>query len=554
MDYQAGSFVLQSGWKDGAALSERYDAIVVGGGHNGLTAAAYLAKAGARTLLVESRSDLGGASRTEQPWGPEYKVTALSYVVSLMPQTLVKELNLASHGYRIYPQGSYFIPFHDGEVLALAGKSPEGKRDEIARFSRRDARALEEWDAWIGNLGALLGPLLTIPAPALGSRRPEELLDQLKFLWKMRGFDVRTTADFIRLMTMSIADLLDDWFESPQIKAMLAVSGVIGTWAGPFEPGTAYVMLHHHIGDIGQGRAGEWGFPEGGMGGLATALAASARSFGAEIRTSSPVAAVTTSGGRATGIVLESGDEILGRCVVTSVHPQIAFLKHLDRSELPDDFIEDIERWNTRSGVVKINLALAELPKFRACPRVSPDIHGAAIVHADTIEQIEEAFLDARSGRPATLPFADVCIPSVLDPTLAPGDRHLMSMFTQWVPETWAQLPDDVALEAYVDRMLDAFDDLAPNFKSSILHRQVIGPHEMERDYHLIGGNIFHGELSPEQLFHMRPAPGYADYSTPVHGLYQCGSATHGGGGVTGIPGRNVVRRIRKDRRKGKMR
>jgi phytoene dehydrogenase-like protein len=350
-------------------------------------------------------------------------------------------------------------------------------------------------------------------------------------------------------MTMSIADLLDDWFESPQVKTMLAVSGVIGTWAGPFEPGTAYVMLHHHIGDLGDGRVGQWGFPEGGMGAVADSLARSAQSFGAEVRTSSPVARILTAAERAVGVALGDGTEISSDLVVTATHPQIAFLKHLDPRELPDEFVTDLKRWNTRSGVVKINLALSELPEFSAAPGHAPHIQGATIVHAHSIEHIEEAFIEARSGRPATLPFADMCIPSYFDSTLAPEGHHIMSMFTQWVPCEWATAPHHVALDAYVDRMIDAVGELAPNLKSSILHRQVIGPHEMEREYGLIGGNIFHGELSPEQLFHLRPSPGYADYRTPIKNLYQCGSATHGGGGVTGIPGRNVVAEIKKDRR-----
>jgi phytoene dehydrogenase-like protein len=527
----------------------RYDAVVIGGGHNGLVAAAYLARGGAKTLVLEARDNVGGASTTEQPWGPEFNVSALSYVVSLMPPRLVTDLKLRQFGYKVYPQESYFMPRFDGDALVMGGKNPAEKRAEIARYSKRDAEALDKWNDWIGGLGAMLAPLLMQPAPVAGSKKPADLLSTARVGWRFRKLGVRGVADLTRLMTMSISDLLDNWFESPQVKAMLAVSGVIGTWAGPAEPGTAYVMLHHHIGDLGDGRVGQWGFAQGGMGGVANAIASSARSFGAEIRTGSPVAKILTREGRATGVALNSGEEISADTVVTATHPKIAFLQQLDKSELPDDFVTDIERWNSRSGVVKINLALAELPEFTSAPGAAPHIQGGTIAFAQDIEQIERAFQDARSGRAAELPFADMCIPSFFDSSLAPEGKHVMSMFTQWVPHTWADNPDQSALDAYADRMIDAVGELSPNLKGSILHRQVIGPREMQEGYGLIGGNIFHGELSPEQLFHLRPAPGYADYRTPVKNLYQASSATHGGGGVTGIPGLNVVEQIRRDRR-----
>lgn len=535
------------------SLMNRYDAVVVGGGHNGLVAAAYLARGGASTLLLEARGKVGGASTTEQPWGPEFNVSALSYVVSLLPPRLVDELKLRQFGYKVYPQESYFMPRTDGDALVMGGKNPAERRAEIARYSKRDAEALERWDEWIGALGALLAPLLMQPAPAVGSRRPRDLAASARVGWRFRKLGVRGVADLTRLMTMSISDLLDDWFESPQVKAMLAVSGVIGTWAGPAEPGTAYVMLHHHIGDLGDGHVGQWGFAQGGMGAVANAIASSARSFGAEIRTGSPVERILTRNGRATGVALKGGEEISAGVVVTATHPKIAFLQQLDRTELPGDFVTDIERWNSRSGVVKINLALAELPEFTSAPGAAPHIQGGTIAFAQDVEHIERAFQDARSGRAAGLPFADMCIPSYFDPSLAPEGKHVMSLFTQWVPHTWANEPDQSALDAYADRMIDAVSELSPNLKGSILHRQVIGPHEMQEDYGLVGGNIFHGELSPEQLFHLRPAAGYADYRTPIRNLYQASSATHGGGGVTGIPGLNVVGQIKRDRRLRKL-
>jgi phytoene dehydrogenase-like protein len=528
---------------------ERYDAIVVGGGHNGLVAAAYLARDGLRTLVCEAREVVGGAAVTERPFGPGYQVTSLSYVVSLLPPAILRDLDLVRHGYEVYPQGPYFAPHARGTYLELAD-DPARRRAEIAKFSARDADALARWDAWMGKLAGVLGPLLSTVPPRLGSRRPADLADQARLAWRLRGLDTRGVADVTRLFTLSIADLLDEFFESPELQAVLGVSGVIGTWAGPRAPGTAYVMAHHHIGDVGDGHLGGWGFPKGGMGGVTQAMAAAARALGAEIRTSAPVRRITTSGGRATGVVLDGGEELAADLVVAATHPRITFLEQLDRSELPQEFVADIERWKSRSGTVKVNLAVDRLPEFAARPGFDPQVHGGTIVLAESLDDMEAAFQDAAAGRPSTLPFADVCIPSVFDRTLAPEGHHIVSMFTQWVPHTWAGKPMDQELEAHADRVVARFEAVAPGFTDSILFRQVVGPYQMEHEYGLVGGNIFHGELSASQLFHTRPAAGYADYRTPVRGLYQAGSATHGGGGVTGIPGRNVARQVRRDRRR----
>ena len=528
---------------------ERYDAIVVGGGHNGLVAAAYLARDGLRTLVCEAREVVGGAAVTERPFGPDYRVTSLSYVVSLLPPAIVRDLDLARHGYEVYPQGPYFAPHARGTYLEFAS-DPARRRAEIAKFSARDADALERWDAWMGKLAAVLGPLLSTVPPRLGSRRPADLAEQARLAWKLRGLDTRGVADVTRLFTLSIADLLEEFFESPELQAVLAVSGVIGTWAGPRAPGTAYVMAHHHIGDIGDGHLGSWGFPRGGMGGVTQAMAAAAGALGAEIRTSAPVRRITTRGGRSTGVVLEGGEELAADLVVAATHPRITFLEQVDRAELPEEFVTDIERWKTRSGTVKVNLAVDRLPEFAARPGFDPQVHGGTIVLAESLDDMEAAFQDAAAGRPSALPFADICIPSVFDRTLAPDGHHIVSMFTQWVPHAWAGKPMDEELEAHADRVVARFEAVAPGFTDSILFRQVIGPYQMEREYGLVGGNIFHGELSASQLFHTRPAAGYADYRTPIRGLYQAGSATHGGGGVTGIPGRNVVKQVLSDRRR----
>ena len=526
-------------------MAAAYDAIIVGGGHNGLVSAAYLARSGARTLVLEARDHPGGAATTEAPWpeAPDFRVTRLSYVMSLLPPTIIKDLDLARHGYKIFPMGPYYQAFPEGGSIKLYADDAKRNYEEVARWSRRDAEAMPRWDAWLEGLADVLGPLLLTVPPRLGSRKPRDLAETLRLAWRHRGLSVRTIADVTRLMTMSIADLLDDWFESPQVKGALAVNGVIGTWAGPYEAGTAYVMAHHSIGDIGDGHLGNWGFQEGGMGAVAGAIAVAAREAGASIRTGARVHQLLISGGRVTGVVLESGEEINARLVVTSLHPRIAFLDHVGRDNLPQDFVNDIEHWKTRSGVVKINLALAELPDFTADPGTSlQEHHTGSVEMAPTMDYIERAFLDAQDGRAAQRPFSDGVIPTAFDKTLCPDGYHTMSLFTQWVPSDWNLEPHRAELQAYADRMIDVYNEVAPNFKSSILHTDIVGPYDLEHDYGLIGGNIFHGELSLEQLFHMRPAPGFADYRTPISGLYYASSATHAGGGVCGIPGMQAAK------------
>ncbi len=497
--------------------ADPWDAVVVGGGHNGLVAAAYLARAGARTLVCEARHKTGGAATTDAPWpdAPEIKVTRLSYVMSLMPPSIIRDLELVRHGYKVHPMGPYYQAWPDGRSLKIHADDAARNHDEIARFSKRDADAMPRWDAWLGGIADVLAPLLT------------------------------------RLLTMSITDLLDDWFESEQVKASLAINGVIGTWAGPDEPGTAYVMAHHSIGDVGDGHMGSWGFPEGGMGAVADAIRRSAEAAGSCVRTGAPVEHVIVQGGHARGVVLAGGEEVRAPVVVSAVHPRLTFLEQVDRAELPAEFVADVERWRSRSGVVKINLALAELPDFSADPGSHPqEHHSGAIELALSPAYVEQAFQDAKAGRGAERPFVDGCIPSVLDPTLCPDGVHVMSLFAQWCPHEWAWAPHREELEAFADRVVAGYTELAPNLAGAILHREVLGPWQMEQEYGLVGGNIFHGELSLEQLFHQRPAPGYADYRSPVKGLYQASSATHGGGGVCGIPGHHAARAALADHRR----
>ena len=533
-------------------MTESRDVVVVGGGHNGLVAAAYLARNGLRTVVCERREVVGGAAVSEHPFGPDFTVTSLSYVVSLLPPDLVRDLGLARFGYHVYPQGPYFAPRAAGGYLRLPNDRAERHR-EIAKFSAADADAYEEYEAHLAGLGAVLGPLLDEIPPRLGSRRPQDLWRQGLLLRHLRKLDTRGAVDVTRVLTGSIADLVERYFESDAMRGLLSVSGVIGTWAGPRSAGTAYVMLHHHIGDTG-GQTGAWGFPRGGMGGVSNALAAAARSFGAELRTGAEVARIRSSSGRVTGVTLADGEQIDAPVVITTTHPQISFLQLVDPAELPDDFLADIRGWQTRSGTVKINLALDRLPVFASHPGFDPLVHGGTIVLAESLDDVENAYQEAVAGRPSAAPFADICIPSVFDESLAPTGRHVMSMFTQWVPHAYADDPDEAALSAYADRVIGRMEAVAPGFTESVLHRQVIGPHQMQQEYGLVGGNIFHGELSLGQMFHARPAAGYADLRTPVAGLYQAGSATHGGGGVTGIPGRNVVHQVLADRRAARWR
>jgi phytoene dehydrogenase-like protein len=534
-------------------MAGTWDAIVVGGGHNGLTCAAYLARAGLRPLVLEKRSLVGGAAVTEEPW-PGYKVSTLSYVQSLMPPRIIRELELPKRGYKVYPMGPYFMGFPDGSGVVMY-EDRDRRHSEMAKFSRHDADVYDDFVAWKDGLAQVVRHLLWMTPPKLGSRSLPDLLDQLRFAWKLRGLGWRGTADLTRIMTMSAADLLDDWFESDRIKAGLSIDGIIGTWAGPYEPGTAYVLLHHEIGTVDEDEAtapiGGWGYVEGGMGAVSRNLAEAVVEYGGTVRTDASVERILVDGDRAVGVVLESGEEIRAKLVISNAHPQITFLRLLDEHKLPAEFVRDVRNYDTRSGTVKVNLAISELPDFRSHPgtNLQPH-HTGAIELAHSMEYVQRAFDDARQGRGSEHPYCDGVIASTLDSTLAPEGMHIFSMFAQWVPESWRDAPHREEVEAFADRLIDGYTELAPNLRDAIVHRQVIGPYEMEQEYGLIGGNIFHGELTLNQLFHMRPVAGYADYRTPLRGLYQCGSSTHPGGGVTGLPGRNAAREILRDRRR----
>ncbi len=534
------------------ATNNGYDAIIIGGGHNGLVGGAYCARGGARTVVLEARDKVGGAADTSAPFPdhPEIKVTTYSYVMSLMPPTIIRELKLKDFGYNVTPFGPYYQAYPDGRAIKIFADDAKRSYDSIAQFSKKDADTMPRWGDWLKGVADVLGPLLLQVPPRVGSMAPGDLLQQARTAWKVRRLGVRGVADVTRLFSMSVTDLLDQWFESDAVKGMLAVNGVIGTWAGPDEPGTAYVMLHHSIGDVGDGHLGSWGFQEGGMGAVSDSIRRAAENFGCQVRTGAPVAKILVKNGRVTGVALKSGEELHAPMVMTTIHPQIAFLKLIDRAQLPEDFVLDIERWKTRSGVVKINVALSELPSFKADPGTKlQEHHTGSVELCFSPQYAERAFQDAHIERKgATAPFVDGTIPTSLDTTLAPKGIHVFSMFSQWVPDDWNKEPHREELEAYADRAIDMYTQIAPNFKSAVIDRQVIGPYDMEKDLGLIGGNIFHGELSVDQLFHMRPAPGYADYRTPIRGLYHGSCATHAGGGVNGIPAWQAYRQARRDK------
>ncbi len=532
--------------------ANRYDAIIIGGGHNGLVSGAYFARDGLRTVVLEARNKTGGAADTSAPFAdhPEINVTTYSYVMSLMPPTIIRELRLKEFGYDVTPFGPYFQAYPDGRAVTVYPDDSQKSYDSIAEFSKKDADTMPKWEAWLKGVADVLGPLMLRVPPRVGSMHPTDLLSTVQTAWKMRKLGERGVGDVTRLFTMSVSDLLNDWFESDAVKGMLTVNGVIGTWAGPDEPGTAYVMLHHSIGDVGDGHLGSWGFQQGGMGGVSSSIRTAAEAFGCEIRTGARVKKIVVRNGRAVGVVLDDGQELRAPVVVSCIHPQIAFLDLIDRHELPPDFVWDIERWKSRSGVVKINVAISELPDFTAQPgKELQDLHTGSVELCFSSDYAEQAFQDAHLLRkPSVAPFVDGTIPTTMDKKLAPEGTHVFSMFTQWVPDDWVKEPHRDELGAYAKRIFDLYDELAPNFKDSIIDYQVIGPYDMEQDLGLIGGNIFHGELSADQLFFMRPAPGYGDYRTPLKGLYHGSSATHAGGGVNGIPGWQAYRQAKKDR------
>ena len=523
-----------------------YDAIIVGGGHNGLATAAYLGRAGHKTLVLERRPVLGGAAVSEHPW-PGYTVSTLSYVLSLMPPEVIRELELPRHGLKLFPLAAdYYVPFPDGSHLLLT-KDPKQAYEEIGKFSKKDAEAWPLFSAYLAKIARLVRPLLLMTPPAVGAKSPADLLELARFAWKMKGLDVQGTADFVKVMTLSVAELLEEWFESPQVKAARCVSGAIGTYGGPYTPGTAYVLLHHYIGEV-EGQMAEWAFVRGGTGAVSDAIGADAREHGAEIRTGANVSRIRVQAGRAVGVTLADGTEISARMVISNAHPKITFCDLVDSKELPEAFKRAIDNYKTRSGTVKVNLALGEAPRFNGLSEADSATAARSFIQlCDSMEYLEQAFDDAKYGRPSARPYSDGVLPTMVDESLAPAGKQIMSCFTQYVPASWSKAPHRQELEAYADRVVEGYARFAPNLPGAIEHRQVLGPYDMEQEYGLVGGNIMHGDLTLDQLLSWRPVAGYADYRTPIKDLYLCGSGTHPGGGISGINGRNASKEILKD-------
>ncbi|HWO90039.1 MAG TPA: NAD(P)/FAD-dependent oxidoreductase [Gemmatimonadales bacterium] len=511
-----------------------YDAIVVGGGHNGLVCAAYLARAGRRVLVLERRERVGGAAVSEEVF-PGFRFSVFSYVVSLLRPEIIRDLELPRHGLHILPLESTLTPLPDGGYLAQWGDHDQN-RHELARHSPRDADAYDEFGRLMYQMARAVRPILGMMPPDPTSLSPRELLGLLRLTNYFRDLGRARFHELYRLMTMSSADFLDRWFECEPLKATKSASGIIGTFLGPRSPGTAYVLLHHYMGEI-DGVFRAWGFAKGGTGAVSEAIAAAARRFGAQIRTSASVARVLTRGGRVRGVVLESGEEIRAPTVVSGLDPRRTFLQLVDPSELPDRFVDGIRRFKFRGSSGKVNLALGELPDFTCMPGRGPHLRGAISI-SPSVDYIERAYEDAKYGEFSRRPYMDVVIPSMIDPAMAPPGQHVMSVFVQYAPYHLNGGWTDERREAFGDAVVDTLAQYAPNLKRAILHRQVITPVDIERMTGLSEGNIFQGELALHQLFFLRPAPAWARYTTPLRGLFQCGSGTHPGGGIMGASGR----------------
>lgn len=528
-----------------------YDAVIVGAGHNGLVTAAYLARAGMRVLVLERRHIVGGACVTEELW-PGYKISTAAYLCGLLQAPIIHDLELERFGYEILPKDpAFFSPFPDGRAL-FVWQDNARTAVEINRFSPKDARRYPEYEAFLERLAEFVEPWLLRSPPDPGRRRAGDVIGLARMGWQAMRLPASDFVRAIRMATQSARDFLDGWFDSPELKASLATDGVIGARGGPSTPGTAYVLFHHCMGQAA-GKRGLWGFVRGGMGMITQALAEAARRHSAQIRTDAEVAQILVRDGAAAGVVLAGGEEINSRVVISNADPKHTLLDLVP--SLDGDFRREIEAIHTEGVAMKINLALDGLPEFRAAPgRGEGPQHRATIHIGPTMEYIDRAWDDAKAGHPSTEPFLEVTIPSTYDPTLAPPGKHVMNIFVQYAPYRLAAGSWDTLKETYADRVIDTLSEYAPDFGRRILHRHVLSPVDLEREFGLTGGDIFHGEMTLDRLFFMRPAPGWADYRTPVRGLYLCGSGTHPGGGVMGAPGHNAAREVLNDWRRARPR
>src|ERR1043166_3662407 len=525
------------------AGSNSYDVIVIGGGHNGLVNAAYLAKAGKKVLVLERRHVLGGAACTEEIV-PGFKFSVCSYVVSLLRPEIIRDLDLPRHGLEILPLDGTFTPMPNGDYLWRVNDHGKTHR-EIARHSKLDAEAYDEFGKAMQAMCRFVKPILSMVPPDPHSLNPKELMKLMFLGRRFQGMTSEDKYNQVQLMTMSAIDFLDQWFETDVLKATMSASGIIGTFLGVRSPGTAYVLLHHYMGEI-DGAFRSWGFARGGTGAISNAIAEAGREAGVEIRTEAPIEKILVRNGRANGVVLKNGDDIYADVVSSSVDPRLTFMKMIGEELLPDDFCADLKRCKYRGSSGKVNLALDGLPDFKSLPGPGAHLRGAISI-SPSVDYMERAYDDAKYGRFSRRPYIDMVIPSLTDPSVAPPGKHVMSCFVQYAPYNLKEGNWDEKRDAFGDTVIDTIAEHAPNIRDLIRDRQVLTPLDLEREFGLSEGNIFQGELTLEQLFFLRPAPGWAQYRTPIKNLYMCGSATHPGGGIMGAPGRNAALQLLKD-------
>jgi phytoene dehydrogenase-like protein len=524
-------------------MSARYDTIVIGGGHNGLVAAAYLARAGRKTLVLERRPVLGGAAVTEEIF-PGFKFSVFSYVVSLLRPEIIRDLDLPRHGLQILPLESTVTPMENGDYLGQWA-DPDESRRELCRHSPKDADAMVLFGRLMHHMAMAVKPILGMVPPDPTSLSPAELAGLLKLGNHFRSLGAERFHALHKLMTMSSADYLDEWFEFDTLKATKSASGIIGTFLGPRSPGSAYVLLHHYMGEI-DGAFRAWGFQKGGTGAISQSIASAAQSMGAEIRTAAAVEQVMVRGDRVTGVALESGEEIAADRVVSGLDPRLTFTRLLDPKSLPSALVEGVRRYKFRGSSGKVNLALSGLPDLRCLPGQGPHLRGAISI-SPSLDYLERAYDDAKYGEFSAHPYMDIVIPSMIDPGMAPPGKHVMSIFVQYAPYALNGGWNDAKREAFGDAVVKTLAHYAPNIESLVLHRQVLTPADIERITGLSEGNIFQGELALQQLFFLRPVPEWAKYRTPIHGYWQCGAGTHPGGGIMGASGRLAALEMLKD-------